>query len=60
MTEDGKQFTSLEVLNEGSVTFGDNGKGKIIGIGQVHIFPSTCIDNVLLVEGLRHNLLSIS
>mgnify|MGYP000552808847 CR=1 FL=1 len=60
MTGDVKQFTSLEALNGGSVTFGDNGKGKIIGIGKVHITPSSCINNVLLVEGLKHNLLSIS
>ena len=60
MTGDVKQFTSLEAMNGGSVTFGDNGKGKIIGIGKVHITPSSCISNVLLVEGLKHNLLSIS
>ncbi|RDY07734.1 hypothetical protein CR513_08111, partial [Mucuna pruriens] len=37
-----------------------NQKGKIIGIGEIgkHLFPST--DNVLIVEGLKHNLLSIS
>ena len=56
MTGDVWQFTSLEALNGGSVTFGDNGKGKIIRNGKVHISPSTCISNVLLVEDLKHNL----
>ena len=60
MTGDVKQFTSLEALNRGSVIFSDNGKGKIIGIGKVHITPSNSISNVLLVDGLKHNLLSIS
>ena len=42
------------------VTFGDNGKGKIIGLDNIMITPFTCIKNILLVEGLMHNLLSIS
>ena len=42
------------------VTFGDNGQGKIIGIGKIQITPSTFKDSVLLVKGLKHNLISIS
>ena len=42
------------------MTFGDNSQGKIIGIGKVQISPSTFIDNVFLVKGLKHNLISIS
>ncbi|RDX62902.1 hypothetical protein CR513_58723, partial [Mucuna pruriens] len=40
--------------------FGDNQKGKIVRISKIgkHHFPS--IENVLFVEGLKHNLLSIS
>ena len=60
MTSDESQFITLEVKNGGMVTFGDNDKGKIIGIGNIDITPSTCIENVLLVDGLKHNLLSIS
>ena len=37
-----------------------NVKGKIIDIGQVSKKDSTYIENVLLVDGLQHNLLSIS
>ena len=44
----------------GKVTFGDNTKGKIVGIGRVGKKDSTFIENVLLDEGLKHNLLSVS
>ncbi|RDX97418.1 hypothetical protein CR513_19814, partial [Mucuna pruriens] len=42
------------------ITYGGNKKGRIVGIGIIdkHIFSS--IDNVLYVEGLKHNLVSIS
>ena len=42
------------------VTFRDNIKEKIIGIGNIGITPSKYIENILLVDGLKHNLLSIS
>ena len=48
-------FTKIE--NGGDVSFENNSKGKIIGIGNV---SSTLIENVCLVENLKHNLLSIS
>ncbi|KAH9717278.1 hypothetical protein KPL71_021758 [Citrus sinensis] len=51
-------FTKIE--NGGDVSFGDNSKGKIIGIGNVGNVSSTLIENVCLVENLKHNLLSIS
>ena len=51
-------FTMIE--NYGDVSFGDNSKGKIIGIGNVDNASSTLIENVCLVENLKHNLLSIS
>ena len=51
---------SLEMKKGGKVTFGDNTKGKIVGIGRVGKKDSTFIENVLLVEGLKHNLLSVS
>lgn len=57
-THDGLQ--ELELNPGGSVGFGGNQKSKIIGSGTIGngIIPS--IINVLLVEGLIHNLLSIS
>ena len=42
------------------MTFGDNGKGRIIGHGSIGNNSSSHIENVLLVDGLKHNLLSIS
>jgi len=44
----------------GSVNFGDNKVGKIIGIGKIGKDPSKSLENVYLVEGLKFNLLSIS
>ena len=44
----------------GKVTFGDNAKGKIVGIGRVGKKNSTYIENILLIDGLKHNLLSVS
>ena len=44
----------------GTVTFGGNKKGKIISAGKISIHPYPSIDNILFVEGLKHNLLSIS
>ena len=53
-------FASLSPKDGGFVTFGDNRKGKIIGIDNVGKKRSPIIKNVLLVDGLKHNLLSIS
>ena len=48
-------------MKEGRVvTFDDNDKGKIIGIGKIQITPTIFIDNIMLVDNLKHNLLSIS
>ena len=44
----------------GSVTFGDNSKTRAVGIGSVGFAGSTQVEEVLLVERLKHNLLSIS
>ena len=44
----------------GQVTFEGNTKGKIIRTGKVGKNLSSCIDDVMLVEGLAYNLLSIS
>ena len=60
MTGDSCLFSKLEKKNGGNVTFGDNAKGKVVGIGTIGKDSSTCIDNVLLVDGLKHNLLSVS
>ncbi|XP_021752647.1 uncharacterized protein LOC110715354 [Chenopodium quinoa] len=60
MTGDKSKFLSLEDYPGGTVTFGDNKKGEIIGKGKIGRSKSHSIDNVFLVKGLMHNLLSIS
>ena len=60
MIGDESQFIILEAKNGGMVTFGDNDKEKIIDINNIGITPSTCIKNILLIDGLKYNLLSIS
>lgn len=44
----------------GSVTFRDNSKPRAVVVGSISFAGSTQVEQVLLVEGLKHNLLSIS
>jgi hypothetical protein len=53
MTGDSRMFNSINE-NDGnginSTTFGDNGKGKVKGLGKIAISNDLSISNVLLVE----------
>ena len=60
MTGDIQQFSSLEKKVGGKVTFGDDAKGNILGKGTVGNSSSPLIENVLLVENLSYNLMSVS
>jgi len=60
MTGDVSKFTTISPKKSGHVTYGDNNKDKIIGVGKIGTSSSTPIENVLLVEGLKHSLLSVS
>jgi len=60
MTGDLNNFLELKPKDGGFVTFGDNAKGKIIGAEKMVKTHSIIIENLLLVDGLKHNLLSIS
>ena len=61
MTWDINNFASLSRYHEGgTVTFGDDSKEKIVGIGNIKLGLSPMIENVTLVDGLKHNLLSVS
>ena len=60
MTGDRTKFCMLKENESGQVTFGGNTKEKIIGTDKVGKNSSSCIDDVILVEGLASNLLSIS
>jgi len=60
MTSKKSNFLSLTAAERGSVAF-DNGKsGTIVGIGKIGESLSHSIDCVYLVDGLKHNLLSVS
>ena len=43
-----------------SITFGDNGKGKVKGLGKIAISNDLSIFNILLIESLNFNLLSVT
>jgi hypothetical protein len=43
-----------------SITFGDNGKGEVKGLGKIAISNDLSISNVLLVESMNFNLLSVT
>jgi hypothetical protein len=60
MTGEKERFTSLSQHKSGTVTFGDDSKGEIIGKGIIGNPNSSCIKDVYLVDGLKHSLLSIS
>ena len=60
MTREPNKFISLRKYNKGKVTFGDNMSSKIIGKGTTAINNKIKDENVLLVEDLNHNLLSVS
>jgi hypothetical protein len=63
MTGDMKMFTQMneeDCSSYDSITFGDNRKGKVKGLGKIAISNDHSISNVLLVESLNLNLLSVA
>jgi hypothetical protein len=42
------------------IMFGDNNQGQVLGFGKIAITTEHSISNVLLVESLDYNLLSVS
>ena len=63
MTGDSKMFNSINTNDCNGyniITFGDNGKGKVKGLGKIAISNNLSIPNVLLVESLNFNLLSVA
>ena len=61
MTGDPRMLTSLneEVDGQEKITFGDNSKDKVQGLGKVAISNDHSISNVLYVTSLSFNLLSV-
>jgi hypothetical protein len=61
MTGDKDKFLTLRKEIDESVSFENNDSAKIIGKGTVRIGnKNTKEENVLLVEDMKHNLLSVS
>ncbi|XP_063942640.1 uncharacterized protein LOC135150307 [Daucus carota subsp. sativus] len=59
MTGDSTLLSNFEERAGPSITFGDDSKGFTLGYGIISK-GNVIIDNVALVKGLKHNLLSIS
>jgi hypothetical protein len=61
MTGDKSKFMSLSDNKSGNVTFGNDAPGKIKGKGMVGLSNvKGKTQDVLFVDGLKHNLLSVS
>jgi hypothetical protein len=62
MTGEKNTFTSYEKNDNPSntITFGDNGQGRVLGFGKIAITTDHSIFKVLLVESLDYNLLFVS
>jgi hypothetical protein len=61
MTGDKKWFSSLTPVKEKMyITFGDNGRGRVIFEGVVHVSDKVTLKRVSLVKSLGFNLLSVS
>ena len=60
MSGEEQLFNNVTKQDLGLVTFDDNSKVRAVGIGFVGFVGTTQVEQVLLVDGLKHNLLSIS
>ena len=61
MTGDKNRVVDLKKEKDGPVTFGNNNSAKILGRGIVSLGSKYAMaENVLLVEDMKHNLLSVS
>jgi hypothetical protein len=61
MTGDRRWFASLTpMMTKEYITFGDNGKGRMLSLGTVKVSESVTLRRVFLVKSLGYNLLSVS
>src|SRR5438105_1722314 len=61
MTGEKSMFSSLQLNHDAQeIVFGDSGKGEVVGVGKIPISNDQSISNVLLVDSLSYNLLSVS
>jgi len=60
MTGDKDMFVTLKKERDGSILFGNDNSTKIIGKGIFKLGSKDAMaENVLLVENMKHNLLSV-
>ena len=61
MTGEKSMFSSLQLNHDAQeIVFGDSSKGEVVGVGKIPISNDQSISNVLLVDSLSYNLLSVS
>ncbi|WVZ51534.1 hypothetical protein U9M48_002671 [Paspalum notatum var. saurae] len=61
MTGHRKWFSSLNpVSTKEYITFGDNGQGKVLGVGSVSLSAKLSLREVVFVQNLGFNLVSVS
>jgi hypothetical protein len=61
MTRDKGWFSSLvPVVSRTYITFGDNGRGRVLSEGEIKVSDKVTIRCVSLVQSLGFNLLSVS
>jgi hypothetical protein len=61
MSRDRRWFSSLTpMMTKEYITFGDNGKGRMLLVGTVKVSESMTLRRVALVKSLGFNLLSVS
>ena len=60
MSGEEQLFNNVTKKDYCSVIFGDNFKVRAVGIGSISLVGTTQVEQVLLVDGLKHNILSIS
>jgi hypothetical protein len=61
MTGDRRWFSSLTpVMTKEYITYGDNGKGRVLLVGTMKVSESVTLRRVSLVKSLGYNLLSVS
>jgi hypothetical protein len=61
MTGDRGWFSSLvPVVTKRYITFGDNGRGRVLLEGEIKVSDKIALKRVALVQSLEYNLLSVS
>jgi hypothetical protein len=61
MTGDKGWFSSLvPVVTKRYITFGDNGRGRVLSEGEIKVSDKITLRRVALVQSLGYNLLSVS